>query len=587
MTSEYNKLDSQGLSLLTRLIKTYVKPYYMRLVVAMFSMIIVAGATGMHAYLVQPMLDQIFMNKNISMLYTITFLVFGISIIKGIATYFQTIQMKYIGQRIIADMQIDLYQHLLHCDLAFLHNFSSGKLISRFTNDIVIMRAAVSNILTGFIREILSVIFLTGVMIYQNWELTLVSIIVYPFAILPVIRLGKRMRKVAHMTQESLGNYTSQLDDTFQNIRVVKSFQNEDYEVSHATKTINGIFDLYMKAAKIESISSPIMETFSGVAIAIVIWYGGTQVINGETTAGGFFSFIAAMIMAYKPVKSLADLNTSLQEGLAAAKRYFTLIDTKPNILNAPNAYNIKIRKGDISFNNVNFAYQNNKNVLSNFSLNIKAGQTVAFVGTSGGGKSTIANLILRFYDAQTGNILIDDQDIKNVTLESLRKQIAIVTQDTILFDDTIIENIRYGKLDASDDEIIQATKFAAAYDFIDNAPNGFDTMVGQHGVRLSGGQKQRISIARAILKDAPIMILDEATSALDNISEHMIQIALKKLRKDKTTIIVAHRLSTIIDADVIYVLDHGVIIEAGTHSQLIDQNGAYAKLYQKQKSTH
>ncbi|MBN8828051.1 MAG: ATP-binding cassette domain-containing protein [Sphingobacteriia bacterium] len=558
----------------------YIFKYKRNIILAIIAMVIVAAGNGANAYMIRPMLDHIFISKNPSMLYSITFIVFGISVSKGLAAYFQSFLMKTLGQKIITDMQVDLYRHLIYSDLALINSFSTGKLISRFTIDINTMRSSVSVILTGIARDFLSIVFLIGVMFYQNWFLSLIAFTVFPLLIYPVLRLGKRMRKIAIRTQEELGTYTVQLDETFKNIRIIKSYANEEYEISKAKGIIDSILNLFIKAARTESLSSPIMESISGIAIALVIWYGGLEVINGTTTAGSFFSFIAALIMAYKPIKTLTDLNTNLQEGLAASKRFFTLLNTKPTITSLPTAHKLEVLNGNIEIKNITFDYPNGKNILNNFSLNIPAGKTVALVGESGSGKSTIINLLLRLYDCNSGEILIDNQEIKDVTLKSLRDNISIVTQEVAIFDDTIINNIAYGRFNASEEEIIEASKAAAASVFIEHLPHKYQELVGHSGIKLSGGQRQRIAIARAILKNAPIMILDEATSSLDNITEAQITENLKAIRKGKTTIIVAHRLSTIINADVIFVMKNGNVIESGTHEALINKSTYYKKLY-------
>jgi subfamily B ATP-binding cassette protein MsbA len=546
-------------------------------------MIIVAITSTIHVSLIKPALDDIFLKQDKSMLSYLPLCVMLIALIKALASYFQNYFMRYVGQRVITDMQIKLYDHLINIDLAYLNEHPSGKLISRFTNDIVIMRGAVSNLLTGLVKELLTVICLIGLMFYQSFELSLIAFTVFPIAIFPIVRLGKRMRKISNSTQEQLGKYTAKLDDTFQTIRVIKSYRREIFEVKRASEIIENIFKLYIKAIRTDSITSPIMEMLGGIAVASVIWYGGFQIIEGHTTPGSFFAFIAAFITAYKPMKSLADLNSSLQEGLAAAKRLFIVLDTKPTIIDKLNSPDLNITYGEIKFTDASFCYPNGKSALKNINLIAPAGKTIALVGESGGGKSTIINLLLRFYDIQSGIITIDDQDIKDVSLNSLRASTSIVTQEVMLFDDTILANIGYGDLNASEEQIVAAAKAAAAHEFIMKLPGDYHSIVGQNGLKLSGGQRQRISIARAILKNAPILLLDEATSALDPIAEQQIQAALEALSKNRTTLIVAHRLSTIVDADLIYVIKDGAIVESGTHAELLQNNSEYTRLYQKQ----
>lgn len=571
--------------IIKRLFKEHIKPYLGKLFFAVICMMIVAGSTATNAWLIQPALDKIFLEKNSAMLTIIPLAVIFIAVIKGIATYFQGFLMKYMGQSIVTDMQIRLYEHLIYADLGYINSQSYGKLISRFTNDINLMRSSVSTLLTSIAKDFFTVIALIGVMFYQSVILSLIAFTIFPLIIIPLIRLGKRMRKLANSTQEELGNYTSKLDDTFHSIKVIKSFCQEAYEIKKAKTISKTIFKLYTKAARTEFLSSPLIETVSGVSVAAVIWYGGNQVINGITTPGSFFSFIIAFISAYKPMKSLADLNTSLQEGLTAARRLFTVLDIEPAIKDSEGAVELTIENGNVKFDHVTFSYNKHKPVLNNVVLEFPAGKTTALVGPSGGGKTTISNLLLRFYDRSFGKILIDDQDIKNVKISSLRKNISIVSQDVMLFDDTIFANIAYGIKDQENvtkEMVMKAAEAAAAHDFIVSLSEGYDTKIGQNGLKLSGGQRQRIAIARAILKDAPILILDEATSALDPVSEKYVQVALENLRKNRTTIIIAHRLSTIENADLIYVIKNGEVVEQGNHKILLEQDGEYAKLYKK-----
>jgi subfamily B ATP-binding cassette protein MsbA len=545
-------------------------------------MVLVAATSTFHVWLVQPALDEIFLRKDSTMLIYIPLAVLVVAFIKAGADYGQRYLMRYVGQRVITDLQMKLYAHLLYADLEYLYKHSSGQLISRFTNDINIMRGAVSNVLTGIAKESLTVVFLVALMLYQTTVLSLVAFIVFPVAILPIIKMGRRMRKISGQMQNELGKYTARLDESFHAIRVIKSYRREEFEIKRANHIIENIFTLYRKAIRTDALTSPIMEMLSGIAIAAVIWYGGMQVISGTTTPGNFFSFIVAFIAAYKPVKSLADLNTSLQDGLAAAARVFEVLDTIPKIKDKPGAITLKVEHGEISFQEVSFSYPDGTQALDQINLLVPSGKTIALVGPSGGGKTTITSLLLRFFEPQQGKILIDRQNINEVTLASLLNSIAIVTQDVTLLDDTIRANIAYGRLDATDEEIIQAARSAAADEFIQQLPFGYDSMVGQNGVKLSGGQRQRISIARAILKNSPILILDEATAALDNLSEENIQQALSHLRHGRTTIVIAHRLSTIVNADLICVIKHGNIVESGTHQQLLSLHGEYHKLYKE-----
>jgi subfamily B ATP-binding cassette protein MsbA len=438
-------------------------------------------------------------------------------------------------------------------------------------------------VITGLAKETLSMFFLIGVMIYQSWELALMALVGFPLAIFPIARLGRRMRKLSDGTQHELGELTAQLDESFQGVRIVKAYGTEAFEEERARSRVESLFRLYFKAARIQAAASPMMEMIGGIAIAVVVWYGGWQVIDGRTTPGAFFSFIAAMLMAYKPVKSMASLNTHLQEGLAAAKRFFAMLDEKPRVKDAADAKTFTLTQGRVELEHVGFRYGEDGGGVSDVTLVLEPGQTVALVGASGSGKSTLINLILRFYDVSDGAIKIDGQDIRDVTQHSLRSQMALVSQDVVLFDDTVAANIAYGRPELTREAVMEAAKKADAHAFISDLPQGYDTMIGPHGVRLSGGQRQRLSIARAILRDAPLLLLDEATSALDTQSERSVQEALNHLMEGRTTLVIAHRLSTIVHADMIYVMDKGRVVEQGNHDELLRWEGAYARLYQMQ----
>lgn len=569
--------------LLKRLGREYVYPHRKRVAMAVVCMIILAASNATNAWLMQPVLDDVFVNKNHDLLLIVPVAVAIVMLIGALANYGQTILMRTVGQRVISNMQIALFEHLIHADLGTFHDQASGRMISRFTNDINMMRHSISNVFTSLAKECFTAIFLVGVMFYQSWQLAIIALFLLPIGVLPILRLGRRMRKVADFTQAQLGEFTAQLDETFQGARVVKAYVREEFEISRARKSIEALYKNYIKAARIQTAAGPMMEIVTGLAIAGVIWYGGYQVIEGVTTPGAFFSFITAMLMAFRPVKAMAGMNSHLQEGLAAANRFFQAVDVQPHISNTVDAVPMQFADCHVRFNDVHFHYGEGTGGIEAVNLDIPAGKTIALVGPSGGGKSTIINLILRFYDVQQGSITIDSADIRNATLASLRSHIALVSQETVLFDDTVRANIAYGKLNATDEEVIEAAKQADAHEFISLMPQGYETPIGPHGVKLSGGQRQRISIARAILKNAPILLLDEATSALDSESERSVQKALQNLMHHRTTVVIAHRLSTIMHADMIYVLEKGRVVESGHHESLLQKKGKYYQLFTTQ----
>jgi subfamily B ATP-binding cassette protein MsbA len=567
-------------ALVRRLLLDHVRPHIGLIVLGVLAMGLAAGATAANAWLMEPVLDDVFMNRNHTMLYFVPLAVVAAAVTKGGATYAQSLLMTRVGQRIIADLQIQLFGHLMRADLAFFHDTPTGSLVSRFTNDVGTMRGAVTQALTGIAKDMLTVVFLVALMFYQDWKLALIAFVAFPIAILPIVRIGKRMRKVSTSTQVEIGALATLLDETFQGARHVKAYGAEERETKRAARVIENLYRLVLKATRTRSASHPIMETLGSFAIAAVIFYGGSQVIAGNTTPGTFFSFITALLLAYQPVKSLANLNANLQEGLAAATRVFTLLDQEPEIRDRPGAKPLPAGPGEIRFEDVRFHYRPDKPALNGVSLVIPAGGTAALVGPSGGGKSTILNLIPRFYDVQSGRVTIDGTDVRDATLASLRARIALVSQEVSLFHDTVRANIGYGRAGASDADIQRAAELAGAAEFIAALPHGYDTLVGERGAKLSGGQRQRVAIARALLKNAPILLLDEATSALDNESERAVQAALATLMKGRTALVIAHRLSTIADADVIYVVDEGRIVEQGRHAELLARGRTYARLW-------
>jgi len=576
-------LDEPTTRLLSRLLRENVRPYFGRLAAAALCMALVAGATAMNAWLMEPMLDQVFVEKNREMLYLIPAVVVGVALVKGFSTYGQAVLMMGVGQRIIADLQEAMFAHLMRADLAFFNKTSTGQLISRFTNDVAMLRAAVSTALTGIVKDFLTLIALVGVMFYQNWSLALIAFVAFPIAVLPIARIGRRIRRVSVDTQAEFAEFTTLLDDTFLGARHVRAYGMEDHETGRAADLIKRIYKLIMKSTRVRSVAHPLMEALGGVAVAVIVLYGGSQVIAGTTTPGTFFSFVSALLMAYQPMKDLAKLNANLEEGLAAAQRVYALLDLEAEIRDAPDAKPLTLAGGAIRLEAVRFAYAPDKPALDGLSITVPAGATAALVGASGSGKSTVLNLIPRFYDVQAGRVTIDGQDVRDLTLASLRRAVALVSQEVSLFDDTVRANIAYGKPGATQAEIEAAARAAAAHEFIAALPQGYDTPVGGQGALLSGGQRQRIAIARAMLKNAPILLLDEATSALDSDSERQVQTALGTLMRGRTTLVVAHRLSTIKEADVIYVMAAGRVIESGTHGELLARRGAYARLHEMQ----
>jgi len=584
--AELIKSDKYSSSaLVKRIFKTYIIQHKKRIFAAVIFMLIVAASSAFHVWLVKPALDGIFISKNTELLWIVPTALLVTTLIKGVADYYQSYFIKYIGQNVVNDLQLDLYKKLLFSDIRFLNQHSSGNLISRFTNDILTLKNAISLIIVNFFRESLTLIFLLVIMFYNDAMLSLISFFVFPLAIIPIITMGKRMKKVAHQTQEELSNYTAKLDENFRNIKIIKSFCTEAFEVNAAKNVLRKLLECYNKAIKIESLSSPIMESLGGVAVASVILYGGNKVLSGTTSPGSFFSFIVAFFAAYQPLKNIANLNVTLQSGLASAKRIFDLIDTKHSVEEQMTKKSLVVKKPSIEFDDVFFKY-GNKEALKGVSIKIKPLSLIAIVGESGGGKSTMLDLLLKFNEPYKGSIKIDGQDIKSVSPGSVRNNISIVSQDIMLFDSTIEENIRYGsnpKL--SKNRLKDAARVAAAEEFIESLPKKYDTKVGQFGIELSGGQKQRIAIARAVFKNSNILVFDEATSALDQSSEQIIRESIDNLKSQKTIILVTHRLASIQDADCIYVLKNGRVVEHGKHKELLDNHGEYYRLYHKRKN--
>ncbi|MES2984476.1 MAG: ABC transporter ATP-binding protein [Pseudomonadota bacterium] len=564
-----------------RLLRQYVWQYRRILVLGGICMLVMAAGTALQAWLMKPIIDEIFVNSDRAALVILPVALVAIAFCAAVGDYGQSLALKYVGQKVVSDMQSDLFTHLMHADITVFHDQSTGRLISRMTNDIMLMRRSVSEVITGMIKESCTALFLLALMFWQSVGLSLIAFGVIIFAVLPITRLGRRMRKVTDATQSQLADFTAQLDDTFQGVRMVKAYAREDFEIERARTSIGQMFRMYYRTARIESAPSPIIGFISGVAGALVIWYGGIQAQEHHLTAGDFLSFFTAMLLVYRPIKIIAGLNTQLQSGMAAAERFYSVIDTKPTIMDRADAATLTVTNGDIAFEQASFRYATGSGGVSDLSFRVPAGKTVALVGASGAGKTTIMNLLLRFYELQHGRITIDGVDVRDVTINSLRNTLSLVSQDIVLFNDTVRANIAYGLLGASDEQVIAAAKKAHAHEFILAMPQGYDTQIGPQGVKLSGGQRQRISIARAILKNAPILLLDEATSALDTASERAVQEALTVLMHGRTTLVIAHRLTTIQDADLILVLEGGGIAAQGTHHQLLETSATYRTMNQ------
>jgi len=567
--------------LVKRMVRAYLRPHFGKLLQALFFMALAAAATAGVAMLTEPILDKVLKPGNKNYIVPVAAALFGVFAVRGLATYIHTIMTTNIGQSIVADIQKDLFAHFMRLDLGFFHANPSGQLISRVISDVNVMRIAVTDSLTGLGKSLLTLIFLIGVMFHMDWQLSIAAFIIFPFAGYMVVYIGRRLRKVSGKIQGELAGLTDILSQIFQGVRQVQAYGMEKHEEKRCGYAIDKVRDLNIKSVQISNLSTPVNDILIGMVIAGIITYGGLRTGTGEMTAGQLMAFLAAFTMAYEPMKKLARLNGALQMGLAAAERVFAMIDRAPSIQEKEGAAALHSPNPSIEFADVGFSYEGeDKYALNGVSFQAAPGTVTALVGPSGGGKSTIVNLIPRFYDAGAGAVLVDGQDVRDVTIESLRSHIALVSQDITIFDETVRNNIAYGRPNASEEDIITAAKAAAAHEFIEGLTAGYNTVLGEDGVKLSGGQRQRISIARAILRNAPILLLDEATSALDNESEALVQDALARLQEGRTTIVIAHRLTTVQGADQIIVLDNGNIAEQGTHESLLSQNGLYATMH-------
>ena len=581
------KIQNSTKKLLYRIFQNYIRKHNKKLFISFFCMIIVSATTAINAWMMQPVLDDIFIKKDERLILIIPLVILLVAILKGFSSYFQSILMSFIGYKIVADLQNDMFRTLLKCDISYFSKTNSGTLISRFLADVGALSRGVHNVVINIIKDFFTLVFLIGVLFYHNSNLALISLFVFPLAIYPISRIGKRLRKISKSTQIGFGILTKRLSESLQGIKTIKSFNAEFIEQNKVEKEVDNIFQLTYKSSKVNSISRPLMETLGGLAIAIIIYVGGSQVISGTTTPGTFFSFLTALLMAYQPIKSLASLNATLQMAMASAERIFDIIDSKPNIVESSLTKDNLLKKNssyDIKILNVSFSYPDDeKNILKDISIEIKKGEKIALVGYSGAGKTTLLNLLPRFYDVKKGKIFIEDVNIKDLSFNFLREHFSLVSQDIVLFDDTLKYNVCYGLSNITEKQILAACKKANCDEFIKKFPKGLNEIIGEKGVKLSGGQKQRIAIARAFLKNSPFLLLDEATSSLDSRSERKIQKSLTDLMKNKTSLVIAHRLSTIIDADKIILLHNGKIEDIDRHKNLLKKSKIYKNLYELQ----
>ena len=574
-----------NLEILKRLYNDYTKIFIIKIFLAVFFSVLVAGSTSATAWLLDPAIEKIFINKDQTLIFVIPLLIVLAFSTKGISLYMAKVIMINVAEEVKKKIQIDMLSSFIKADTQQIENKHSGKYISNLNFDVNQITGMLSNSFLSFFKDGLTLIGLLTVMFLQNWRLSLVAIIMIPIASITAKKLGKRMGKVATEAQEKSGDLNKYLIDLFKNHKVIKIFQRENFENQRSEKFVNDLKEKSIKIATVFIRATPIMEILTGIMIAILIFYSGKLIMNGQLNINNFFSFLAAMMLAYQPVKSLATINVGIFQGLSAGKRIIPIIDSENNISSNEHLKNIKLEDGSINFKNVNFNYESNQDneVLKNINLEIAGNKMTALVGHSGSGKSTLLSLIPRIYDPSSGEILLDGQNIKEVKLSSLRKEISIVDQNTTLFDDTVLNNIKYAKPDATNEQIFQAAEMAMCTDFINKLENKFETKIGENGVKLSGGEKQRLSIARAFLKNSKIILLDEATSSLDSETEEKIQKALEKLISNKTTIVIAHRLSTILNSNKIYVLDKGNVVDQGKHDELLENSKIYKNFYNRQ----
>ncbi len=574
----------KNIEILSRVYKDYTKKFLPQILIAGFFSILVAGSTSSIAWLLDPAIKKIFIEKEQALILVIPLIIIAAFTTKGLSLYFAKTTMISVGEEIKKILQADMLKSFIEADTEFIESKHTGKYVSNLTFDVTKITNLLTNALLNLFKDSLTLIGLLCVMFYQNWKLSLIAIIMIPLASAAVKKLGKRVEKVTTQAQEKSGFLTTYLIEIFKNHKLIKIFQRENYENLRADKHINDLKEKEKKIGIIFVRATPIMETLTGIMIAILIFYSGKLVVKNEIDVNSFFSFLAAMMLAYQPVRSLATLNLAVNQGLSAARRILPIIDNEKKIFDTANSYNLNLTEGNVEFKNINFKYNSKETrVLNSINIMIKGGKMTSIVGHSGAGKSTILNLIPRFYDSSSGDIIIDGNSIYKTKISSLRENISLVSQDTTLFDDTIKNNIAYANLKANDDEILQVAKLSYADEFINQLPQKYETLIGENGVRLSGGEKQRLSIARAMLKKSKIILLDEATSSLDAETESKIQKAIGVLTKDRTTLVIAHRLSTILNSDKIYVIDSGKIIDQGKHQELIKNSKIYKNFYEKQ----
>ena len=574
----------KNINTLRRLYNDYTKKYLKKIIFSVLLSIIVAGSTSSIAWLLDPAIKKIFIEKDQTLILIIPIFIIIAFTAKGLSLYFAKVIMIGVGEEVKKDVQSDMMRSLIKADTQIIDDKHTGKFIGHLMTDVGMINNLISVAILNIFKDSLTLIGLLIVMFYQNWKLSLLAIIMIPLASIAAKSLGKRIGKVSTEAMVKAGALNTFLIEIFKNHKLIKIFQREDYEKTRTEKSLKELMEKSKKIAIVFVRASPIMETLTGIMIAALIFYSGKLIINNELGINNFFSFLAAMMLAYQPVRSLATINIAVNQGLVAADRILPIIDTKNKIVENEGDKLLNLTKGNIKFVNVDFSYNGNKpETLKSVNLNLSGGQMTSLVGHSGAGKSTILNLIPRFYDANSGDIFIDDQSIYSSKISSLRKNISLVSQDTTLFDDTVKNNIAYANLNASDEEIEQVAKLSFAYEFIDKLPNKYDTLIGENGVRLSGGEKQRLSIARAMLKKSQIILLDEATSSLDAETESKIQKAIAYLTKDRTTIVIAHRLSTILNSDNIYVIDQGNVVGEGNHKELLTKSEIYKNFYEKQ----